>query len=28
VNLVNSFFRDRLSGLPTIKAYMDGLAVH
>jgi hypothetical protein len=23
VNLVNTFFRDRLSGLPTIRAYMD-----
>jgi hypothetical protein len=28
VNLVNNFFRDRLSGLPTIRAYMDGLVTH
>ena len=24
INVVNNFFYDRLTGMPTIKAYMDG----
>jgi len=27
VNLINNFFRDRLTAVPTIKAYMDSVAV-
>ena len=26
VNLINNFFRDRLTAVPTIKDYMDSLA--
>jgi hypothetical protein len=26
INLVNNFFYDKLSAIPTIKAYMDGIS--